>query len=75
MQLTATMYSCYFCVQLLCPSLWIWKKVIPISIRHILGALSWSLMATVVDDKYSATVYYYWISCSCSDVVSQKMFS
>lgn len=58
MQLIATMYGCYFRIQLLCPSLWISKKV-------YLGALSWSLMATVADDKYSATIYYYWISCSC----------
>ena len=58
MQLIATMYDCYFRIQLWCPSLWISKKV-------YLGALSWSLMATVADYKYSATIYSYWISCSC----------
>jgi uncharacterized membrane protein YjjB (DUF3815 family) len=40
----------------------------------LLGALSWSLMATVVDDKYSAvlSIVLGSLAVAVSDVVSQK---
>ena len=72
--LIAMLYCCYFLYSDSIP-LFGYRRRSYLFLSGLLGALSWSLMATIVDDKYSAalSIILGSLAVAISDVVSQKL--
>jgi hypothetical protein len=71
--ITIILYCCYFLYSDSIP-LFGYQRRSYLFLSGLLGALSWSLMATIVDDKYSAahSIVLGSLAVAVSDVVSQK---